>query len=326
MKNLLLICGGASAESEVSIASCENISSYIDRTKFNVISILILNDKTWVLKETGKLVHVINKNGRGVLLVDDNDYFKEIDIDVIFPILHGKGVEDGQIQGFFETLNIPYVGSKVLSSALCFDKILAKTIVRAHGISVVNFVEYSNEMSYEKVCELLQTKDLFIKPSNSGSTFGVSKASNAEEFDQSIALAKKFDDTVLIEKYLPNVRELFCTIFQDTVCDIVEVVIQKEFFDFEDKYSETSEAKVLVHKNLEDDLYSRIQTLSLQIFKILRCHNFSRCDFLLSESGELFFSEVNSIPGMGTKSLMLSSFMAMGYDMHDIVSKMIEVC
>ena len=215
MKNLLVLTGGASAERDVSIKSRDHVMQFIDMALYNVILVNILQDKTWILESNNQTSHLLNKNGKCVLI---DALGNEVMIDLIFPIVLGDA-EDGSLQGYFESLKAPYVGNNILSSVLCFDKISSKYIMscdyaKQAGVLCVPFLVFEEGVSFKEACAHLNTQQLFIKPSNSGSTLGAGKASNDSEFKMAIENAKIYDNAILIEKYMPDVREVFCGIIK----------------------------------------------------------------------------------------------------------------
>lgn len=323
-KNLLLLTGGASGEHEVSVKSRNYITQFIDVNTYNVINVLITKDKTWLLESAdGKKLEcrLINKAGQCLLSVDETK--ETIAVDTIFPLVLGDG-ENGELPGLFESLNAPYVGTGVLGSALCFDKISSKYIAIAHGINCVPFAIYEDDTTFENLCSKLNTNKLFIKPSNSGSTLGAGAATNRLEFQAAIAEAQKYDKAVLIEKYLPNVRELFCGVLYDhgklVLSAIGEAVYEGACFTYELKYGKDN---IIVPAEIEPQIAKQIQEQSIEIFKMLRCQVFARIDFFLYE-GQLYFSEVNTIPAMTPTSIFLKLMAGAGYERPYVVNALFD--
>lgn len=323
-KNLLLLTGGSSGEHEVSVKSRNYITQFIDTNTYNAIHVLITKDKTWLLESAcGKKqeCRLINQSGQCLLSVDETN--ETIEIDTIFPLVLGDG-ENGELPGLFESLNAPYVGTGVLGSALCFDKITSKHLAIAHGINCVPFDVYEEGATFENACIKLNTNKLFIKPSNSGSTLGASIATNQLEFQTAIYEAQKYDKAVLIEKYLPNVRELFCGVMYDhgklLLSAIGEAVYEGACFTYELKYGKDN---IIVPAEIYQEIVKQIQEQSIQIFKILRCEVFARIDFFLYE-GKLYFSEINTIPAMTPTSIFLKLMAGAGYERPYIVNALFD--
>lgn len=330
--NLLLLSGGTSQERQISIASKNNIQKYINSDKYNIISVSILPDSSWVLENSESSCSLINENGKGVLLVFCENKYEKIAIDIIFPVLHGDA-EDGGLLGLFEAMNLPYVGTKKLGSVLCFDKLSSKKIAKEAGISVVPFIDYYlNPVSYSQAVEILGSQKLCIKPSNSGSSLGVSVAYDQESFLKAIAHANEFDEYVVVEKYIQNVREIFCGVLFDrdklVFSKLGKVKTPDSVVcDWDLKYSPASHVEMLF--NQEDVTFELEQTvgrISLDLFKLLRCHNYCRVDFLLDENDQLYFSEANTIPGLGQFSFFLQVFKQSGYEVEYIVERLLENC
>lgn len=324
MQNLLLLTGGASGEHDVSVASCKNIISLIDKTRYNIISILIQKDKTWI-SDDGDIWH-LHKNIEGTVLVSDNG--KKIAVDIVFPLVLGD-VEDGSLPGYFQSLDTPFVGSKLLASAIGFDKICAKRLLQSYGIDVVPFVEYSAGDTYESLCTQLQSKSLFVKASRSGSSLGAACVRNQQQFEEAIANAQQYDQHILIEKHLNGVRELFCCILEDLalpkliLSDIAEAIYSTEFYDYEAKYSMNNSAEKKMPADISDDHAKTIKDWSAKIFRILRCNTFLRVDLFLHEN-KLYFSEVNTMPAMTPTSLYLKIMEKSGYESAYVINKLIE--
>ena len=313
---LLLLTGGSSREHEISVKSRNFVLQFIDENKYEIINVLIKKDKTWIFEGTNQECHLIHKSGNCVLLVENH----VVEFDIIFPLVLGDG-EDGSLQGLFESLKAPYIGTKVLGSAICFDKISSKYIMQAHAtarelnIKCVPFIEYSDKINFQKACTQLSCTKVFIKPSNSGSTLGANAASNEEQFQKAILDAQKYDNAILIEKYLENVRELFCGIIYSTdkqpiVSAIGEAFYEAEYFTYELKYGKDN---ILVPAEIDQEIAKQIKEQSVAIFNILRCCTFARIDFFLYQN-QLYFSEVNTIPAMTPTSIFLKLMLAAGYN------------
>lgn len=319
MKNLLLLTGGASSEHEVSVKSRNYIRNLIDPTCYNIIDVLITKDKTWILEANSAVCHLLNKNNQPVLL-DDMGNMQNIHL--IFPIVLGD-TEDGSLPGLFQSLNVPYVGTRVLGSAICFDKISAKRITASYSINHVPFVEYDIKLTYDDAVKLLNCQKFFIKPSNSGSTLGATEANNKQEFKQAILLAQKYDHRILIEKFLSNMQEVFCSVCEidgKLVPSVIgEAVTGGRVFDYNLKYQHN----LIRIADISNTIADKLKQYALQIFHILDCKTFARIDFFV-QNEEIYFSEVNTIPAMTETSIFLKLMESTGYKAEYIINQLLE--
>jgi|GEM_PF-6778861 len=328
-RNLLFVSGGIGRERDVALASAKNVRKYVDQNQYDVISVVILPTGVWTLEDSTAICHLINENGKGVLLVNNGHLSQKIVVDLIFPVLHGDA-EDGVLLGLFQSMKLPYVGTKKLGSVLCFDKLTAKKLAIQAGIPIVPFIDhFLNPVDYHAACKELKTSKLCVKPSNSGSTFGVSVANDEDSFKKAIDFAREFDEYIVIEKYIENVREVFCAILADgeslITADPGLLNAGAELFDFDLKYSSGSSADVSFDFSaFPAGFESHVRELSKKIFRILRCDNYSRIDYLVDIWGNLYFSEVNTIPGMGDRSLFFKMFKHSGYEPSNLVAKILS--
>lgn len=327
MKNLLIVTGGASAERDVSIKSCDYVTQFIDRDIYNIIRVTIAKDKTWVLEKNNQPCYLLNKNGKCVLL---DALGNDVLIDLIFPIVLGDA-EDGSLQGYFESLSAPYVGNNILSSVLCFDKISSKYIMssefgKKEGVLCVPFIVFQEGMTFQEACLQLNSDQLFVKASNSGSTFGVNKVSNEGEFKLAIEDARLYDKDILIEKSLANVREVFCGIIsfggEFILSSIGEAMVGGECFSYDLKYNVQN---LIQPAKLNDLAMQKIYEQSIFIFKTLRCNLFARIDFFIYED-DIYFSEVNTVPGMTENSIFLKLMKWADYDEKTVINMLLHSC
>ncbi|HRE31328.1 MAG TPA: D-alanine--D-alanine ligase family protein, partial [Candidatus Berkiella sp.] len=264
MKNILVICGGKSAEHEVSLLSARNIVSAMDRSAFLPIPIVISRSGSWhVLNEpaffdehsdfdqvilSGEICTLMRLPEQTILLTLSG---KQIAVDAAFPLVHGPMGEDGTLQGLLEIMDIPYVGSGVLSSAIGMDKDMLKQVLAKHDIPVGPLVTISNleaMPSFEQVSKQLDSQVLFIKPAVMGSSVGISKVSTKEQYEAAVAQAFLYSFKVLVEKYLPG-REVECSVLgnQDPIASCVgEIVPHHEFYSYEAKYLDPNGAELIV--------------------------------------------------------------------------------
>jgi D-alanine-D-alanine ligase len=323
MKNLLIICGGKSAEHEISVISAKYIYQNVDKTIYNPIIVGVSRTGVWYLiknesyfcniseiKDNDSLLEpaTIFKKAEGTYLVTENGNL--IKTDLAFPVFHGPYGEDGTIQGLFEMMDIPYVGSHVGASHNCMDKAITKTILKSVDINVVQSLTLKSDdvTSFKDACAALDSKVLFIKPAFMGSSVGVNKAKNQKEFKAALSEAFNYSSKVLVEKAVANARELECSIIgngSNIKASIVgEIKPNHEFYSYESKYLDPKGADLLIPAKISDDLSEKVRELSLAAFKALECSGMARVDFLYNEEeDDLYLNEINTIPGFTTISM-----------------------
>ena len=349
-----ILFGGRSGEHEVSIMSARSILEVIDRKKYEVVMIGITKQGRWICGDDSMIVletdhAAIDSASAAALLADPaiNSLFKVsgraggrefalsrgVDLDVIFPVLHGTYGEDGAMQGFFELADIAYVGSGVLGSAVAMDKGIFKSVMRAAGLPVLPAVIF-NRSEYQMdpgavINKVLQelTFPLFVKPVNLGSSVGVTKASNPEALRSGLDEAARWDRRLLVEQGI-EAREIEVSVLGNDVPNASvagEIVTQGEFYDYEAKYL-TDESEFLIPAPLPEAQLERIRRLAVAAFKAADCAGMARVDFLLEKSSnELFLNELNTIPGFTNVSMYPKLWKASGLEYTEIIDRLIEL-
>lgn len=255
-------------------------------------------------------------------------------IDVAFPVLHGCNGEDGTIQGLFELAGIPYVGCGVLGSALGMDKAYSKIIFEKEGIPQGKYLVFSRKQVKQDVEPLVKqveetlTYPCFIKPSNAGSSVGVSKAHDRAELVEALELAAKYDRRILAEEFI-NGREVECAVLgnDDPIASTVgEVVPCNEFYDYQAKYSAESTSKIVIPADLPDETIQKIRKYAVKAFKALDCAGLSRVDFFVhKETGEVYINEINTLPGFTSISMYPKLWEASGIPYSQLIEKLIDL-
>ncbi len=302
-KRVLLIFGGDSSEHDVSVASARNVRAAIDESQYDVSLCFIDKAGAWWLVSRigkgGRRERVTIMPGRPVLVTEAG---VELAIDVIFPTLHGRGGEDGAIQGVAQTMRVPIVGSGAVASAIGWDKHATKKIASAHGIRVVPHVthhEHDDEPDFVVLSGMLG-ESLFVKPTQSGSSVGVSKAAAQHELAAALAEAHKHHKVALVEQEIKG-RELEVAVLgrhpHHQVSGVGEVVIGETFYSYAEKYGSESMAKVVIPADISEAWKSRIQDTARRIYELLQCEGLARVDFFLGDDGTLYFNEINTLPG-----------------------------
>ena len=329
-----VLFGGKSAEHEVSIVSASSIIKNLDSSKYEVTPIYIDIHGKWnwldisCLKDDDKKISYIKQEIHTIqntqhieqdqsLVNNLGATHKDSQLDAIFPILHGTLGEDGAIQGFLDLLSIPYVSSGILSSAITMDKEFAKKILQQHNINTAPFVSIKEHEYCAKNQDVILKKifaelifPLFVKPSNCGSSIGISKVKNIGELDAAITEAFKYDQKILVEQGI-SAREIEISVLEninDYGSPIVsfpgELIPNDEFYSYNAKYIMADGAKFDIPAKIPADISELIRKNAGDIFKILECNCLARVDFFLEkETNKVFFNEINTLPGFTEISL-----------------------
>ncbi|MFA6409904.1 MAG: D-alanine--D-alanine ligase family protein [Gammaproteobacteria bacterium] len=363
--NLAVIFGGKSVEHEISILSAQQAIAAVDKEKYHIIPIylskegLFYTSPTLLNLESFRDLDRLIRNSQQVFLANGKDgncqllaaevglFSKKIlaKVDIVFPITHGTNGEDGTLQGLLEMLNVPYVGSNVVSSGITFDKVATKMALTSLGVPMLPYVWfYSSEWLSEqtKILEKIEKNlkyPLIVKPSSLGSSVGVSAVNNKNELEDAIDLAVSLSSRVLIEPKIENLREINCSVLGDheefaaSVCE--EPIRSKEILSYSDKYLSGAKGKTFASKtggmesakrqipaNIPVKTSEFIQDLAKKVFYQLDLSGVVRIDFLIDQKdGQIYLCEVNTIPG----SLSFYLWQPMGIDFKDLTSRLIEL-
>lgn len=322
-KNVLVLFGGVSPEHEVSISSAASVISTLNG-RHTVIPVYITPEGKWLMYD-GKLDNIQGidweKFGTPAVLSPDRvnrglmrivgDKVKIIPVDVVMPILHGPGGEDGTIQGLCELAGIPYVGCPVVASSVAMDKGVTKMVAKSLKIPQADFLVFGQDYLQDNKNEAMNKiryklgYPCFVKPCCGGSSIGISKASNRKELAAAIETAMQFSTRIVIEKYV-NAREIEVGIFGSGInakASVTgEVVADGEFYDYEAKYNKPA-SKTIVPADIPEDVSKKIQDYALEIYRAIDGKGLSRIDFFLTDNGRLLFNEINTIPGFTSISM-----------------------
>ncbi len=340
--SVCILFGGVSSEHSVSEISASAVIDNIDRDKYDIHTVGITEEGKWLYFEgdtdeirthnweKGNVVPAILSPDRcDKAIIKLGERIEKINIDVVYPVLHGKNGEDGTIQGLCELAGIPYVGSGVIGSAVCMDKCVAKILFEKAGIPQADWVEI--KLGTTPDFELIETKlgyPCFIKPSSAGSSVGVTKANNRSELKEGIDLALKHDYKVLIEEAI-NAREVECGVmgnFEPLTADVLgEIKPAKEFYDFEAKYQD-EDSKLLIPAPVSKEVEEKIKEYAKIAYKICECRGHSRVDFFVEKTtGEIYLNEINTIPGFTPISMYPKVWEYSGVSMTKLIDKHIEL-
>lgn len=339
---LAVVFGGRSSEHEVSLRSAESVINNLDKEKYDVIMIGITKDGRWLLYDGDAKAlgdGSWQKKAEEDLARDPGKYgfsvfggsirqLKDM-ADFALPVMHGQNGEDGSLQGVFQQLDMPFGGCGVASSALCFDKSLAKLVCRAAGIPQAPYVFLKSEEISEKALAAIEESlryPMFIKPANMGSSVGISKAEDREGLREALAAAACYDDRIVVEQGIRG-RELEVAVMgNDEPCaiEIGEIIAPGGFYSYDAKYNDEG-SLTLVGPGLPEGKREELLRLAEKVYKTLDCKGFARADFFMDEEGQLIFNEVNTLPGFTSISMfpMLASSKDMTYS--QVIDRIIEL-
>lgn len=333
-KQVLMLFGGESSEHDVSISSARNVYAAIDDDKYDIKPCYIDKQGKWWLLDNLEL-HISTHDApqllpalgaKGFVTIPEHHIIKP---DVILPILHGRNGEDGAVQGLAQLLHIPIVGCDVTASSMGMDKVITKELAAAHGIKIAPYVTHhvGEPLPDFGKLSLSLGSPLFVKPSRAGSSVGVGKVHSNNEFAQAVEEAHKYDKVILIEKAIVG-RELETALLgtppNHRVSDVGEIVPGEEFYNYEDKYSNTSKAAVRVPAEISDDIREQVQLSAKKIYEVLGCSGLSRVDFFLDNNGVLYLNEINTIPGFTNISMYPKLWRHQGISYPQLIELLIE--
>lgn len=324
MKKVLILCGGNSSEHEISLLSATSILNNVDNKLFNVSTAIIDYDNVWY-EYSGKVDNLVKWQNDEYIKIDNIvEYLKSFD--VVFPITHGTNGEDGKLQGMLDLFNIKYVGCKTTSSAICMDKDFSKMIFSYLGIPQIPFITITNKKTKNHDIIKKLGLPLIVKPANGGSSIGISKANNKKELKKAIIEAFKYDDKVIIEKFI-QARELECGILEDDdfyISEVGEIVSANEFYDYNAKY-ENKESYTTIPAKLNYDIKNKIVKYAKKAFDGINGKGLARIDFLYDEdNNQLYLNEINTLPGFTEISMYPQLFIYSGIEYKDLITKLIN--
>ena len=337
---VIVLYGGKSTEHEVSVHSAQTVCQLLgnQKDKYQIYPIFISKQGRWFLQRAcgpqtpqDKPVTPVLRKDAHVAAVDGSWTLKA---DAVFPVLHGTNCEDGTMQGFLETLDVPYVGCGVLASAMGMDKEISKLMAREAGAPVLPYRVVSKFQPYDRsALEAWVEKTglpVFVKPVRLGSSVGVRKVKDLAQLHEAVAFALQFDTDVMIEKGVDRAREIFCALYGDetrvvsSACGELRT-LAGEFFDYNAKYIVAGGCETKVPADIAPETAQKMRQDSERIFRALRGSGLARVDFLMDKDGSYYFSEINTLPGMSQTSLFPQLFEACGEDYSQLLGRLIEL-
>lgn len=321
MKKILILFGGNSHEHAISCKSAKTILTHIDKSLYNITAVGIDHQNNWYLYlDDINLIDESWQNRNIEKITNIIEFLKQFD--KVFPVIHGNPEENGNIQGMFNLFNIEYVGTNLLGSIISYDKELTKIICNHHKIPQVPYITITEN---KKIKNIPFSYPIIIKPAKCGSSIGISIANNVKELNEYVNLAFKYDNKVIIEKYI-KARELECAILETNKIissPIGEIRSSNTFYDYEAKYLKDS--SLIIPANISKELAKEITELSKKIFNVLSLSTLARIDFLYDYNEEkLYFNEVNTMPGFTDISLYPLLFKEVGINIKNLITKIIE--
>ena len=338
-----VIFGGMSTEKEISILSANSILDNLNKRKYDIYPLFMENGSTWYRYRKTKDVKLGDKLVLESKIEDITSYLKKLD--VVIPVLHGLYGEDGTVQGLLEILKIPYVGCKVLASSIGMDKVYTKIIFEKAGLKQApsvyvrknkdEFIYIDKEFNEQKLsleeisakCEKWLKYPMFIKPSNSGSSVGITKVKNKEELINAIKYAGKFDNKIIIEQGIFG-KEVECAVLgnEDVIASRVgEIKAADEFYSYDAKYK-NEESKVEIPAKISKEKEEEIRKDAIKAFKAIDGKGLSRVDFFIEDKTEdVYINEINTFPGFTSISMYPKLFCEAGIREEELLDRLINL-
>ena len=346
-----ILYGGRSQEHDVSRCSAASVVSAMDKSRYEVIAIGIDRDGKWYVQERPNIVYhenfgsVLSLEKTGKWLVnhfEENNKLKLynlnnnkiIEVDIVFPVIHGTFCEDGALQGLLELSMVPFVGADVLGSAVAMDKDVAKRLLRDSSISVVPWITVMksdwDEKSVDIVKSIINELNLpvFVKPSCAGSSVGIVKVKEKEQLKNAVEYALKFDNKILVEKAI-DCREIECSVLGNHHAEASipgEVMPQHEFYSFEAKYIDPDGANLAIPADIDAEIAESIRQTAIEACNILCCSGMARVDFFLENNSSAYYlNEINTLPGFTSISMYPKLWESAGLKYSDLIDRLIDL-
>jgi len=318
-RNIAILAGGNSSEEGISLKGAAQITKWLSKTNYHIYTILV-KGISWTAKHPELGDFLVSKDDFSVTINGEKIVF-----DCALIAIHGTPGENGLLQGYLEMLDIPYTTGGVMNTAVTFNKYFCKELVRDTGVELAKgSIIHKGQVIDPSIIALHLGLPVFVKPNESGSSYGISKVKTLEDISPAITKALTEDNTVLIEEFIAG-RELTCglvkTADKEYIFPVTEIISKNEFFDYEAKYLNQSEE--VTPADIDSDLVERIQYISSKIYDKLNCRGIVRIDYIYSND-LLYFLEINTVPGMSEASIIPQQVTAFGKHMHDIFSMVIE--
>ena len=317
--NIAIFTGGDSSEHVISMKSAEQVLNWLETAGHSCYLVEAKKDK-WTV-HLGKKRVPLDKNSFSFLNKEE-----KLTFDFAWNTIHGTPGEDGKLQGCFDIIGIPYSCSNQFSSALTFNKYTCKSFLKQHNVLTpeASLVRKNIETDLEAVGEMVGFP-CFVKPNNGGSSFGIAKVSRLEDLQGALEEALQEDDEAIVERYIKG-TEVTCGLMKGrdgfTLFPITEIVSKNEFFDYEAKYTE-GKAEEITPARIDDDVTKKCQDMAMDIYKLTNSTGIIRVDFII-KGNQVYFLELNSIPGMSEESIIPKQVSSMGMEMSTVLQQVID--
>ena len=347
--SVCILFGGMSPEHEVSLRSAESVLNNIDKEKYNLFPVGITKNGDWILY-TGtdysllpagewerwpenRRAAISPVRGQGLLSFEGDCVVRER-IDVVFPVLHGENGEDGAMQGLLQLAGIPYVGPHVAASAVSMDKTLTKLVMDQANIPQAAWqLVRASELVESKLDRILDSLEqrfdypMFVKPAGTGSSVGVSKASDRNALAHALISAGRYDEKILVEEFIDG-REIEVAVMgnDSPVASVAgEIDSGAEFYDYEAKYI-TDTSTTYIPARITEEVEEQVRDYAVQVYKAIGCQGLSRVDFFVTrKDNRVVFNEINTLPGFTSISMYPKMFAASGIPYTDLIDRLLEL-
>ena len=346
--SVCILFGGISPEHEVSLRSAESVLNNIDHSKYNVVPLGITKEGDWILyggsdysqlpsgdwrdHPNNRRAAISPVRGQGLLSFEGDCVVRER-IDVVFPVLHGENGEDGAMQGLLQMAGIPYVGPQVAASAVAMDKTLTKLVVDHAGVTqaawqLVRRGDLDNRM--EQILDQLEKRfayPMFVKPAGTGSSVGVSKASDRDGLQDALLAAAAFDEKILVEEFIHG-REVEVAVMGNdspmaSICG--EIDSGADFYDYDAKYV-TDTSVAYIPARIPEDVEETVREAAVKVYSAIGCKGLSRVDFFVTyEDNRVVFNEINTLPGFTSISMYPKLFAASGIPYSELIDELLKL-
>lgn len=343
-KNIGIFFGGCSAEYEVSLQSASAVIKSIDREKYNLILIGIdrhsgawfwyrgnveqIEQDCWETQTTCVPIYASFDKEIHALYYQEQGKLKNLSLDAVLPVLHGQNGEDGTIQGVMELMGVTVIGCGVLSSAVCMDKEMAHSVAKINGIKTARtfHIEKGDLEKDLKMMALELGYPLFVKPVHSGSSFGITRVAQEEDLLPAVKTAFLYDSSVILEEKIEGFEVGCAVLGKDKLIigEVDEIELSEGFFNYTEKYT-LKTSKIHVPARITSEKAEEIKNTAQIIYKALGCSYFARVDMFLTPTGEIYFNEVNTIPGFTAHSRYPNMLKAVGISFEEIVNSLLEM-
>jgi D-alanine-D-alanine ligase len=304
-----VLAGGRSSEHEISLRSGASVAAGLREGGHDTVEVLIGRDGRW------------SRDGVELELVPGSGL---LGAEAVFPVLHGPFGEDGTVQGLLECLEIPYVGSDVLASAICMDKLTFKGLLALHGVPQVDFVRAGEDGWRERTVQM--GLPLWVKPSRLGSSVGISKVESADALEEAVARASRHDPRVIVEASAAG-REVECSVLGNEEVETSlpgEIDAHADWYDYDAKY-EPGGMDLIIPARVDEGTQSRVRELAAATYRLTGCTGLARCDFFITDDRGVLVNELNTIPGFTETSVFAKLFEATGIPYPDLCDRLVQL-